>query len=58
MEVLSTNVQKPTIKDVISKNAIAEEAKNELNKLKKQKKWQTEKTQFTEQINVHIANEF
>ena len=35
MEVLITNVQKPTIKDVISKNAIAEEAKNELNKLKK-----------------------
>ena len=35
MEVLRTNVQKPTIKDVISKNTIAVEAKNELNKLKK-----------------------
>ena len=43
LEVLKPNTQKLTIKDAIQENTLTEEAKNELSKIKKIEKQDTEK---------------
>ena len=53
LEVLKSNVQKLTIKDVISESTLAEEAKNEVNKIKA-----TENTVIREKKLVHRTNEY